>query len=78
MFEVGRPCICHQQPHHETGGHGVTRVIEESDGYKAKHQSAVSPEPDILVQDIESNGSYNKEGAFHIVVPGKDEIYAAI
>ena len=74
LFEVGGPCICHQQPHHQTGGHGITRVIEESDRYKAKHECAVSPEPDILMEEIESNGSYNKEGTFHIVVLSDDEI----
>ena len=74
FFEVSRPRISNQQPHQQSGGHGITCVIKKANGYKAKNESAISPEPDILVQEIESNDSYNEEGTFHTVVLVTDEI----
>ena len=54
-----------QQPHQESHDQGVDGVIDEPNRQDAGNQSAVPPEPEILVQHRDKQENRVKEAFFH-------------
>jgi len=40
-------------------------LIEESDGNKTKNQAGASPEPDVLMKNVECDDGDNQQDVFH-------------
>ena len=49
-------------------------MIEESNRNETKHQAGTSPEPDVLMENVEYDDSKNKQELFH----GGPEINKAV
>jgi hypothetical protein len=54
-----------QQPHQESHDQGVDGVIDKSNRQDAGNQSAVAPEPEILVQYRDEQENRVKEAFLH-------------
>jgi hypothetical protein len=66
LFKVRGPRMLYQKPHHKRRRNCVARVVEEPDGKKPEDEGTRrAPEPEILMQDIQSTNNNQQQCSLH-------------